>query len=265
MESVCACIFFLCEHSFWQTDDQRRKKRCFIPEVLRVDPSVEGLGARLLLGWGAGDDEEEEEEEEDEEAAGEEVRAADRVGAGEASRSPDSISVKHNPISRVTIAKHTHPYTCKHTCLNTHTHAHTPMNTVTPTQHVLANACAHTHLLTLLLSHFTSPEQYFYLAMLTGSRATIDSIRGKKETSLKILKVEDKASFWVVLSKKKSLRVVLCNKSCSAQSSLSRCWCGIFGLAQLAKQQQWNQNRYFFSVIPSSWDTQGKICHQTHM
>lgn len=63
------------------------------PEVLRVDPSVEGLGARLLLGWGAGDDEEEEEEE-DEEAAGEEVRAADRVGAGEASRSPDSILLK---------------------------------------------------------------------------------------------------------------------------------------------------------------------------
>lgn len=58
------------------------------PEVLRVDPSAEGLGARLLLEWGAGDDEEEEEEDE---AAGEEVRAADRVGAGEASRSPDSI------------------------------------------------------------------------------------------------------------------------------------------------------------------------------
>lgn len=63
------------------------------PEVLKVDPSAEGLGARLLLEWGAGDDEEEEEEdeEEEEEAAGEEVRAADRVGAGEASRSPDSI------------------------------------------------------------------------------------------------------------------------------------------------------------------------------
>lgn len=61
------------------------------PEVLRVDPSAEGLGARLLLEWGAGDDEEEEEEEDEEEAAGEEVRAADRVGAGEASRSPDSI------------------------------------------------------------------------------------------------------------------------------------------------------------------------------
>lgn len=60
------------------------------PEVLRVDPSAEGLGARLFLVWGAGEDEEEEEEEE-EEAAGEEVRAADRVGAGEASRSPDSI------------------------------------------------------------------------------------------------------------------------------------------------------------------------------
>lgn len=62
------------------------------PEALRVDPSAEGLGARLLLECGAGDDEEEEEEDEDEEeAAGEEVRAADRVGAGETSRSPDSI------------------------------------------------------------------------------------------------------------------------------------------------------------------------------
>lgn len=60
------------------------------PEALRVDPSAEGLGARLLLECGAGDDEEEEEEDE-EEAAGEEVRAADRVGAGETSRSPDSI------------------------------------------------------------------------------------------------------------------------------------------------------------------------------
>ena len=100
-----------------------------------MDPSAEGLGARLLLEWGAGDDEEEEEEdeEEEEEAAGEEVRAADRVGAGEASRSPDSISVKHNPISRVTIAKHTRPYTRKHTHLDTHTH--TQMHTVAPTQH----------------------------------------------------------------------------------------------------------------------------------
>lgn len=66
-----------------------------------MDPSGEGLGARLLFGCGAGDDEEEEEEEDEDEeedreeevdeAAGEEVRAADRVGAGEASRSPDSI------------------------------------------------------------------------------------------------------------------------------------------------------------------------------
>lgn len=56
-----------------------------------MDPSADGLGPRLPLEWGAGDDEEEEEEEEEEEAAGEEVRAADRVGAGEASRSPDSI------------------------------------------------------------------------------------------------------------------------------------------------------------------------------
>ena len=79
-----------------------------------MDPSGEGLGARLLLEWGAGDDEEEEEEE----AAGEEVRAADRVGAGEASRSPDSISVKHNPISGVTIAKHTQPNTGKYTHTN---------------------------------------------------------------------------------------------------------------------------------------------------
>lgn len=80
--------------------------------MLRAEPRAEGLGARLLFEWGAGDDDEEEEDEE-EEAAGEEVRAADRVGAGEASRSPDSISVKHNPISGVTIAK-------------THTHAHKP-------------------------------------------------------------------------------------------------------------------------------------------
>lgn len=59
------------------------------PEVLRVNPSeAAGLGARLLLEWGAGEDEEEEEEEE---AAGEEVRAVG--GAGEASRSPDSISL----------------------------------------------------------------------------------------------------------------------------------------------------------------------------
>lgn len=86
--------------------------KCFLPDVVRVDPSAEGLGARLLLEWGAGDDEEEEAEEE--EAAGEEVRAADRVGAGEASRSPDSISVKHNPISRVTIARtHTHTHAVK--------------------------------------------------------------------------------------------------------------------------------------------------------
>lgn len=127
-----------------------------------MDPSAEGLGARLLLEWGAGDDEEEEEEdeEEEEEAAGEEVRAADRVGAGEASRSPDSISVKHNPISRVTIAKHTRPYTRKHTHLDTHTHTNAYCRTYT----------AHTHLLTLFLSHLTSPEQYFYLAMLTGSQ-----------------------------------------------------------------------------------------------
>ncbi len=107
-----------------------------------MDPSAEGLGARLLLEWGAGDDEEEEEEEEEEEAAGEEVRAADRVGAGEASRSPDSISVKHNPISGVTIAKHTHPYAHKHTRLNTYT----PMHAVTPTQHVQAHARTHTRI-----------------------------------------------------------------------------------------------------------------------
>lgn len=130
-----------------------------------MDPNAEGLGARLLLEWGAGDEEEEEEEED--EAAGEEVRAADRVGAGEASRSPDSISVKHNPISRVTIAKHTRPYTHKHTRFKTCTQMHT----VTPTQQVSAHAHthAHAHLLTLFLSHLTSPEQYFYLAMLTGS------------------------------------------------------------------------------------------------
>lgn len=134
----------------------------FLPEVVRVDPSAEGLGARLLLEWGAGDDEEEEEEEE--EAAGEEVRAADRVGAGEASRSPDSISVKHNPISRVTIAKHTQPYAHKHTRLNTCTQMHT----VTPTQHAQTHARTDAHLLTLFLSHLTSPEQYFYLAMLTA-------------------------------------------------------------------------------------------------
>lgn len=89
-----------------------RRQKCPLPDVLRGDPSADGLGARLLLEWGAGDDEEEEEEDEDEEeAAGEEVRAADRVGAGEASRSPDSISVKHNPISGVTIAK-AHPLAC---------------------------------------------------------------------------------------------------------------------------------------------------------
>lgn len=85
---------------------RRGEKNVSLPEVFRVDPSNDGLGARLLLEWGAGDEEEEEEEEE---AAGEEVRAADRVGAGEASRSPDSISVKHNPISGVTIAE-THTY-----------------------------------------------------------------------------------------------------------------------------------------------------------
>ncbi|TNN74525.1 hypothetical protein EYF80_015305 [Liparis tanakae] len=60
-----------------QKIDKGRKK-CFLPEVLRLDPSAEGLGARLLLEWGAGDDAEDEEEEEEEEAAGEEVRAADR-------------------------------------------------------------------------------------------------------------------------------------------------------------------------------------------
>jgi len=100
-----------------------------------LDPSAEGLGARLLLEWGAGDDAEDEEEEE-EEAAGEEVRAADRVGAGEASRSPDSISVKHNPISGVTIAKHTRPNTHKHARLKTYTQMHS----VAPTQHVHASA-----------------------------------------------------------------------------------------------------------------------------
>lgn len=70
------------------------------PEVLRVNPSeAAGLGARLLLEWGAGEDEEEEEEEE---AAGEEVRAVGRVGgAGEASRSPDSI-LTGNVFSSVT-------------------------------------------------------------------------------------------------------------------------------------------------------------------
>lgn len=46
--------------------------------------------------WGAGEDEEEEEEEE---AAGEEVRAVG--GAGEASRSPDSILIG-NVFSSVT-------------------------------------------------------------------------------------------------------------------------------------------------------------------
>lgn len=67
------------------------------PEVLRVNPSeAAGLGARLLLEWGAGEDEEEEEEEE---AAGEEVRAVG--GAGEASRSPDSI-LTGNVFSSVT-------------------------------------------------------------------------------------------------------------------------------------------------------------------
>ncbi len=34
--------------------------------MLRVDPSAEGLAARLFLVWGAGEDEEEEEEEEEE-------------------------------------------------------------------------------------------------------------------------------------------------------------------------------------------------------
>lgn len=110
-----------------------------------MDPSAEGLGARLLLECGAGDDEEEEEEDEDEEeAAGEEVRAADRVGAGETSRSPDSISVKHNPISRVTIGKHTHPYTDKHIHLNAYTQLHT-----VPPQHTHSSTPmhkrAHTH------------------------------------------------------------------------------------------------------------------------
>lgn len=140
--AACAGIF-----STVSQRDRQREKKYFLPEVLRVDPSAEGLGARLLLERGAGDDEEEEEEEEEEEAAGEEVRAADRVGAGEASRSPDSISVKHNPISRVTIAKHTHPYPHKHTRLNTYTQMHT----VTPTQHVLAHARTHTH---------TSPDTF---------------------------------------------------------------------------------------------------------
>lgn len=135
--------------------------------MLRGDPSADGLGARLLLEWGAGDDEEEEEEDEDEEeAAGEEVRAADRVGAGEASRSPDSISVKHNPISGVTIAKHTHSRVRRDTHLR-HTRANERRRTYT-TAHTCT--CAYTHLLTLFLSHLTSPEQYFYLAMLTGSQ-----------------------------------------------------------------------------------------------
>lgn len=183
---------------------RRGEKKCFLPEVLRVDPSVDGLGATLLLEWGAGDDEEEEEEEE-EEAAGEEVRAADRVGAGEASRSPDSISVKHNPISRVTIAKHTHPYTCKHTHLNTYTR----MNTVTPTQHVLAKRRhTHTHLLTLLLSHLTSPKQYFYLAMLTGSQPPlILQGVGRRVASLRTLRPDKKAGYIFLCKKNENTRV----------------------------------------------------------
>lgn len=161
-----------------------------------MDPSAEGLGARLLLECGAGDDEEEEEEDE-EEAAGEEVRAADRVGAGETSRSPDSISVKHNPISRVTIGKNTHPYTDKHTlkCVHTtaycaplqHTHSSTPMHKQPHT---------HTYLLTLFLSHLTSPEQYFHLAMLTGSQPLLIQYGvGRRMTCLRTLIRDNKAGF----------------------------------------------------------------------
>lgn len=119
---------------------QTETEKCFLPEVLRVDPSAEGLGAKLLLELGAGDDEEEEEEEE-EEAAGEEVRAADRVGAGEASRSPDSISVKHNPISRVTIAKHNHAYTDA----NTHTSSHTQQCILSHLHNIFWHTCTRAH------------------------------------------------------------------------------------------------------------------------
>ena len=70
--------------------------------------------------------------------AGEEVRAADRVGTGEDSRSPDSISVKHNqelvhtPITKT--HTHTHIDTHRHTVRtdNTHTDTHNQQD-CTPT------------------------------------------------------------------------------------------------------------------------------------
>lgn len=135
----------------------------------------------------------------------------------------------------------------KHTCLNTHTDTHTHQWILSHLHSRFKQLQAHTHLLTLLLSHLTSPEQYFYLAMLAGFHSSIDSIRGKKEASLKTLKEEDKRSFWVVLKKPERPENAFRKRSCSAQNSLSRCWCGTFGLAELAKkkQQQWNQNRHF--------------------
>lgn len=52
MESVCVLVSSSSSVSiaFDRQMIDKRKKRCFLPEVLRVDPSVEGLGARLLLG-----------------------------------------------------------------------------------------------------------------------------------------------------------------------------------------------------------------------
>lgn len=56
---------------------------------------------------------------------------------------------------------------------HTHFDTHTPMHTVTPAQHILAHVHTCTHILTLFLSHLTSPEQYFYLGMLTGSQSLL--------------------------------------------------------------------------------------------
>lgn len=182
VKTVCTvCWYFSSSvRTVSETEDWHN---CFLPEALRVDPSAEGLGARLLLECGAGDDEEEEEEDE-EEAAGEEVRAADRVGAGETSRSPDSISVKHNPISRVTIGKNTHPYTDKHTlkCVHTtaycaplqHTHSSTPMHKQ-PHTHTPPDTFPFT-------SHF--PWTIFPFSHAHWLPASIDSIWGRTEDDM---------------------------------------------------------------------------------
>ena len=149
------------------------------PEELRV----EGLLLRLLQEGGAG------EEEEEEEVAGEEVRAPDRGGEGEASRSLDSISVKHNPISSVTKAgeekrrlSHSHTHTHTHTCVRSHTlslslslyHTYARMDAQTITAPLsLSHTHTHTHTPSpthppLCLSHLTSSEQFFYLGCLAA-------------------------------------------------------------------------------------------------